>query len=163
MNISVGFVLELLRPEPAVLLNEFTNLFDHPQGFPLFRGQDDLCAQEPHQLSALNAEAFRHDDHERVAFRGTDHGQADTRVATGCFDNGLSRLQRAVLFSLLDDVHRQAVFDRSTRICRFELDVHRYVIGRYSLDFYARGVPNQINDRVILVRHCVSLSGGEGG
>ena len=44
-------------------------------------GQNDLGAQEAHELSALDRKALRHDTHVWVSLGGADHGEADARVA----------------------------------------------------------------------------------
>ena len=54
----------------------------------------------------------------------TDHGQSDTGVAAGRFNNGLTRLQRTTAFCRFDDVDGKPVLHRARRICRFEFDVH---------------------------------------
>ena len=77
--LGVGRVLELPREEPAVLLRELLGLLDHP-GAALGGGrEDDLRAEDPHELAALDREAVGHERDEGIALDGADHGERDAR------------------------------------------------------------------------------------
>ena len=73
------------------------------------RGDHHLGAQKPHEPAALDAERFGHDDDQRIALLGADHGEADAGVAAGRLDDGLAGLQRAAAFGRLDHAQGQAV------------------------------------------------------
>ena len=93
--VGVGFVGELAGEEPAVLLGELVGFFDHAGAAGGAGSDDDLCAEEAHELAAFDGEGFGHGDDEGVAFGGADHGEADAGVAAGGFDDGLAGLEGA--------------------------------------------------------------------
>ena len=109
MHVCVGLVFKLSRQKPAVGFGEFDGLLDHTRAFLFGRGQHNFGPQKTHHLAALDAEVFRHHQDQRITLLGTDHGQPDTGVAAGRFDDCLSRFQLAGALSVLDDPQCQAV------------------------------------------------------
>jgi hypothetical protein len=83
---------------------------------------DDLRAEEAHQLAPLDAERLRHRQHAGIALGRADHGEADAGVAARRLDHRLARLQLAGLLARLDHRKREAILDRSQRIEGLHLD-----------------------------------------
>ena len=77
VNGSVSRCRELVWIEPVVLLSELLCLYNHARPFVRGVGEDDLGAEEAHELAALDGEALCHDAHERVALGGADHCKSD--------------------------------------------------------------------------------------
>ncbi len=113
VHVGIGLVLELPAQEPAMRLGELDRLGEHATALERCRRQHHLRAEKAHHLAPLDAEVFRHGHHQRVALLRAHHGEADTRVAAGCLDDGLAWAQRAALFGVFDNTERQAVFDRA--------------------------------------------------
>ena len=153
MDLGIGLVIELAAQEPAVRLGQFGRLGQHP-GAPGGRGREHhLCAEEAHDLAALDAEVLGHDHDQGIALGGADHRQTDARVAAGRLDDRLSRLQRAPTLGVLDDPQRQAVLDRAQRVERLDLDVEVDPGRGQSIDAYDRRVPDRIQDALEPVVH----------
>ena len=91
MHIGVGFVFELAGQEPAMRFGQFLSLGDHTTALLRRRRQHHLGAEKTHHLAPLDTEAFGHRHDQRVPFLRADHCKANTGVATGCLDDGLSR------------------------------------------------------------------------
>jgi hypothetical protein len=73
--------------------SQLLGLGQHAAALELGRCQDDLGTQEAQNLATLEAEAFGHRQHQRVALGSANHGQADAGIATGGLDDGLARAQ----------------------------------------------------------------------
>src|SRR6202035_1180526 len=108
---GVGFVGELAGEEPAVFFGKLLGFFDHAGAARGAGSDDDLGAEEAHELAALDGEGFGHGDDEGVALGGADHGEADAGVAAGGLDYGLAGLEGAGLFGVFDDAEGEAVLD----------------------------------------------------
>jgi hypothetical protein len=122
VDVRVGFVLELPAQEPAMGLRQFLRLAQHTAALFGGGGQDNLGAHEAQQPPPLDAEILGHDDDERIAFPGADHGQADSGIAAGGLDDRLPRLQLAAALGGFYDAQRQPVLDGAQRIERLQLD-----------------------------------------
>src|SRR5690606_17191723 len=136
-------------------------LANHAVGTLGGRRQDHLGAEETHQLPALDREALRHGDDERIALGGADHGEADAGVAARRFDPGLSGLQFTGPLGCLDDAQRQPILDRTEGIERFDLDVEVDPGRRQPVDPDYWRVADCSEDAVIL--HRMPSSSVEGG
>ena len=153
MKVGIGLVLELPRHEPAMGLGELDGLVDHADG-ALGRGRDDdLGAEEAHQLAPLDAEGLRHGDDQRIALGGADHGKADAGVAAGRLDHGLAGLQLAGFLRGLDHAEREAVLHRAERIEGFDLHVQVHALGRQPVDPHHRRVADGLQDALISLAH----------
>ena len=73
-------------------LFQFFGFSDHAQTSAGRGGKHHFRPQEPHQLTSLDAEGFRHGDYQRIAFLGAHHGQSDPRITARCLDHGLAWL-----------------------------------------------------------------------
>jgi len=101
--VGIRFVLKLAHKEPAVLVGEFRRFRQHAAAFELSGCKDNLGTEESHHTAAFDAEALCHRHDQRVAFMGTDDGQADTRIARCGLNHGLAGFERAVTLGGLDD------------------------------------------------------------
>src|SRR5690606_31664681 len=143
MHVGVRLVLELPAQEPAVRLGELDGLLQHAGAFFGGRRQHDLRAEEAQQLAALDAEAFRHRDDERVALLRADHREPDAGVAARRLDDGLAGRKLAGLLRALDHGERHPVLDRAHRV--EGLDLHVDVHAR-------RGQLAELNERRVADR-----------
>ncbi len=69
-----------------------------------------------HGGPALLTQVIRHDQHHSVALDGRGHGQRDTGIAGGGFNQGVPGLDLAPAFSLLDHAQSRPVFHRTCRV-----------------------------------------------
>ena len=128
-------------------------LVDHADG-ALGRGRDDdLGAEEAHQLAPLDAERLCHGHHQRISLGGADHGKADAGIAAGRLDHGLAGLQLAGFFGRLDHAERQAVLHRAKRI--EGLDLHKEIDARrrQPVDPDDRRVADGFEDTLVFPSH----------
>ena len=149
MNSRVGFGLELAGEEPAIGIGELLGLHVHSGALCRSGREDDLRAEEAHQLASLDGEAVGHGHDQRIALRSADHRQADAGVAAGGFDDRLTGLERAAPLGLLDDADRQAILDRSRRVEEFRLHVEADMAWSEVPDPDARRVADRIEDAVV--------------
>src|SRR3546814_16943818 len=91
----------------------------------------DVCSSD--LLAPLDAEALRHDDDQRIALLGADHGEADAGVAAGRLDHRLPRTQRSPALGILDDAEGEAVLHRAHRVDGPELGVEVDALWRQQL------------------------------
>ncbi len=129
VGLGVGRILELPRLPPAVLMRQLLGFRDHSRALVRGRREHHPGAEKPHQLAALDAEALRHRDHQRIALLRANHGQPDAGVAAGRLDHGLTGPQRSAALGILDDTERQAILHRAHRIERLNLDEQLHVPG----------------------------------
>ena len=80
MDIGVGLVLELAAEEPTVFLCQPFGQGEHARTALRSFGQNDLGAEEAHQLAALDREVLGHGDDERISLLGADHGKPNAGV-----------------------------------------------------------------------------------
>src|SRR3546814_7934021 len=92
----------------------------------------DVCSSD--LLAPLDAEALRHDDDQRIALLGADHGEADAGVAAGRLDHRLPRTQRSPALGILDDAEGEAVLHRAHRVEGLELGVEVDALRRQLAD-----------------------------
>src|SRR5687767_2076479 len=123
MEISVGFVLELAREKPPVLLRELHRHLHHSGCAQCRRCENHLRTQETHQPSPLDAERFGHRNDQRISLRSTDHREPDAGVATRRLDYSLPGLECTASLCILDHAERKTVFHGAERIERFDLYV----------------------------------------
>src|SRR5690606_11159388 len=114
---------------------------------------DDLGAEEAHQLAPLDAEALRHDDDQRVALLGADHGEADAGVAAGRLDHRLARLQQTAALGVLDDTEGEAVLYRSHRVEGLEFGVEVAPLWRQLADAHRGRAADGLQDALISPCH----------
>ena len=121
MYLPVCFIVELVGKEIAVrmLASHDVSLLNGPIGALLGRGEQNFHAIGLHDLAALNTGRLGHDKLALVSFDCTDHGQANTGVTAGRFQDNLVRGQGAALFGSLDHRQSDTVLDRTSRIKRF--------------------------------------------
>ena len=114
--LRVGGVGELVGEEPAVFVGQFFGDSDHAH--PAFGGrrEDDFAAEAADEFAPLDGEGFGHDGNEGIAFGGAHHRERDAGVAGGGFDDGLSRLEQAAFFGVVDDGVGEAVFHRAAGV-----------------------------------------------
>ncbi|MNM58602.1 hypothetical protein D3C81_698360 [compost metagenome] len=117
--VAVG---ELVQHQAATfglqLLGQVTGAFH-----ALFLGhQDQLGAVGGHGGLALGGGVVGHDQDHLVALDRRRHGQGDTGVAGGGFDQGVAGLDLAAQFGAGDHRQRRAVLHRAGRIVTFELE-----------------------------------------
>ena len=111
--VGVRFVLELAREEPAVLLRQLDRLLHHARPAVRRRRENDLRAEEAHQLATLDAERLGHRHDERISLRA--HTMASPMpvlplVASITVCPGLSAPVRLRVF---DDAERETILDRA--------------------------------------------------
>ena len=92
MNIGIIGGFKLMGQEPPVRVSKLFGFLIHPKAFCRPRRQNHFGPQEAHQLATFNRKAVGHCDHQRIAFCGTDHGQANACITAGRLDNSLSWL-----------------------------------------------------------------------
>ncbi len=156
MHVGVGLVFKLPGQKPAVGLRQLVGLGDHAGAFVLGRRQHHLAAEKAHQLAPFDAEALRHGDHQRIALLGAHHGQPDTRIAAGCLNHRLPRLQLARPLGRLNDAKRQPVLDRAERIERLDLDVEIDAGRRQLVDLDDRRLADRFQNIGEFAAHGVS-------
>src|SRR4051794_37909976 len=122
MKIGIGLIFKLPGHEPAMGLGELDRLLDHSDRAFSSGGDNDLCAQKPHQLAALDAEGLRHGDHKWISLSRANHSEADSGISAGRLDHGLARLELAGLFRRFDDAERQTVLYRTKWVEGFDLN-----------------------------------------
>ncbi len=120
--------------------------------------EDDLstiCLQKCH---ALYAHVFRHRENHAIALRCPDHGQPDSGVAAGGFNDGAAGFQTAFLFSSFDHAETNAVLDASTWIEGLEFHEHfGPSVLRNSVQTHHRSPTDDLTDIVVnAVAHRVS-------
>ena len=123
-----------------MLLGKLRGLLDHAAALAGGGREDDLRAKEAQQPAAFDAEALRHDDHQRIALLRAHHRQPDAGVAARRLHHGLARLQPSVTLRRLDDAERDAVLDRSERIEGLDLDEHLDALRRQMVDAHHGGI-----------------------
>ena len=123
------------------------------------RREHHLCAQEPHQPAALDAEAFGHRHDERVALLRTDHRQADAGVAAGCLDDGLTGFEFAGALGVLDHAERQTILDRTEWIECLNFDEQVDPGGRKPVYPDNGSVADRLQNVGISMSHIVLLDG----
>ena len=64
----------------------------------------------------------------------TYHRQADSGVATGCFDYGLPGFESTAALGILYDTQGQAILDRAHRVERFDFDVDIDILWSQVID-----------------------------
>jgi hypothetical protein len=109
VKIGIGFILKLPSHEPAMRLCKFDGLVDHSDSALGGGRYDDLGSKEPHKLTPLHAKWLRHRDDERVSLRGAHHGETNSCISAGRFDDCLTRLKISLPFRRLDYSEGQAV------------------------------------------------------
>ena len=128
--------------------------------------RNDLGAVGPHRGAALLAHVLGHDQHHAIALHGRDHGQRDTGVARGGFDERIARLDLAALGGAPDHAVGGSILDRTGRIVALELGqqrirgMHRIAV-RQTLQARERAVADEMVEggiRVVLAVHWRSLA-----
>jgi len=76
----------------------------------------------PHGGPALLAHVLGHDEHHAVAPDGSRHGQRDTGIATGGFNQRIPGLDFAPPFGFPDHAHGRAVLHRAGGVIALKLD-----------------------------------------
>src|SRR5688572_3986609 len=109
MHIRIGFILELMTPEPAVLLDELGHLAKHAGDAQSRRSENYLGAEKSHHLAPLDAEILTHHHDQRIAFLRANHRKTDAGIAAGRLDHSLSRLELAAALGFLDNTQCQSV------------------------------------------------------
>ena len=85
------------------------------------RGEDEFRAISLHGLRALHGKVFRHDEHHAVAHDGRRHGQCNTGVAAGGFNQRVAGAHLAARLRALNHGQCRAVFHRTGRVVAFQL------------------------------------------
>ena len=92
VNIGVGLIFELTGQKPAVRFGQLHGFRHHAHAASGGWCEHDFRTEIAHQFATFNAERFSHRDDERVTLLRADHGETDTGVAAGRFDDGLTWL-----------------------------------------------------------------------
>lgn len=145
----VGFVLELARQEPTVLLSELFRFSDHAAATLGRGGQDHLGAKRTHDLSAFDREGFDHHRDEGIPLGSANHCKCNSGVAGGCLDDRLAWLQRATSLGILNDRNGQPILDGMQRIECLALDEHRHMRGGEAIDANDRRVADGAQNAVV--------------
>jgi hypothetical protein len=121
MGEAIGHVVELIRPEPAILFRQTLGLLVIVAGVGvgLFRDGYHLGTQCAQQRNLFNGLSFRNDNDSVITLGLANHRQSDPGVAGRSFNDRRAADQRAARFSLLDDPQRRAVLYRSARVHEF--------------------------------------------
>ena len=115
-------------------LGQLDRLSDHPQTSARRRSQNHLSTEEAHQFAPLHAEGLCHRHHQRVSLLRAHHSKADSRIAAGRLDYGLTRLEATVLFCILDHAKGETVFHRAERVEGLDFYVEVYIRRRQFID-----------------------------
>jgi len=146
MHVRIGFILELVAKEPAMLLGKLPGLCKHPRALLRGRCQHNPGAKEPHELAAFDAEILRHRHDKRIPLLGAHHCQADACISAGCLDDRLSGFQGAVAFGSFDHSESQPVLDRTKRVERLQLHVEVNVRRRKVIDLNRRSIADRLQN-----------------
>ena len=138
MHVGISLILKLTGEKPAVCLGQFNRLVHHAQSALGGRCQNNLDAEKTHQFTALNAECFRHRDHQRIAFGCANHCKTDAGIAGRRLDHGLPWLEFTGFLRSLDNTERQTVLDRSEGIEGLDLYEEVDVFRRDPVDPHNR-------------------------
>ena len=132
MSQPVGDDLELVCPEPAMLLRQALGHAVVIARIPVrfFRHGDDLCAERAQQADFLRRLRFRNDNDGTITPGMTDDGEADAGVAGGALDNGVAGLEHTPVFGVGDDAERGAILYRAARIHEFSL-AQNFAAGQF--------------------------------
>src|SRR5450756_2014757 len=110
-----------------------------------FRGQHQFRAKCTHDLTALHALIFRHHQYHAIAAHRRRHGQRDTGVTAGRFNQCIARLDLAALLGTRNHEKRGSVLHRTGRIIAFQLSQqHIAGIAWNTLQAHQRGVADEI-------------------
>ena len=74
-----------------------------------------------HGVLALLTHMVRHDQDHFVTLHGRNHGQGNTGIATGGFNQRITRMNLSFFFRPADHVQRRPVFDRTRRVVALKL------------------------------------------
>src|SRR4026209_2357873 len=102
--------------------------------------------KDTQHLAPLVAKAFRHRHDQRITLLGTDHREANARVAARRFDYSLTGLERPTPLGLLDHRPGHTVLDRAHGIEGFDLHVHVGARRRQLVEPHQRGVADRFED-----------------
>ena len=158
MHSRIGFILKLPSKKPAVSHGQFSGFCQHAGTLQRGGCQHYLGSKKTHELAAFHAETFRHNNNQRVAFLGTDHGQSDTGIATGGFDYSLSWFKLSTGLGVFDYPQCQPVFYGTRRIECFQLYIEVDVFRRKFVDAHDRSVANGAQNIFKFVFHFQLLS-----
>ncbi|MPN01533.1 hypothetical protein SDC9_148742 [bioreactor metagenome] len=158
MIIRVGRIVELLGYDrirvTGVQLFGFGNGALHAGGAV---GQHQLGAIGGQEFAPLHAHGFRHGQNQPVTLDRRHQRQADAGIAAGRFDDQSAGLEYARLLRGLDHRQRDAVFDRTARIERFDFGHHFGATGIEFGDAHQRRVSDLFQNAVGNVAHRTPL------
>ena len=111
------------------------------------RGEDDLRAIGLQQLAPLHAHGFRQGQNCLVALGRSHSRQADSGISAGGFNDGGSRLQQPLLFSIQNHLQGNPVFYAASRIKILQLRQNHSVCNACCLfvihQLHKRGSSNE--------------------
>ena len=94
-------------------INKYTyhnhHITAHTRTFPGFGRDNDFGPEHPHEFPTFDGKGFRHGNDTRIPPLRTHHGDGNPGIATRRFDDGLPRLQRAVLLGRFNNTQRNPV------------------------------------------------------
>ena len=77
-----------------------------------------------HALPPLDALVLGHHQNEAIAHDGTGHGERDSGIPRGRFDQGIAGTDATPCRGSLDHGQRRPVLDRTRRVVAFKLEQH---------------------------------------
>ena len=92
-------------------------------------GENEFGPKSPHGLGAFNGQILGHHQDHAVALDRSGHGQSDTGIARGGFDQRVARRNVAALLCPRNHGQRRAVFHRTRRVVTFQLTQDDIVSG----------------------------------
>ena len=132
MDFRIDRVGELTGDEGiGDFFGQFVGFVDSAFHAGLARCEDDFSAISGNEVAAFDRHGFRHGEDGAVAFGSSYGSQADTRIATGRFDDDRAFFEDAFLFSVFDHGFGDAVFGGAGRVESVEFDqkVSSYASG----------------------------------
>src|SRR5947207_15302296 len=127
MHVAVSRVIELVRPEPAVLLCEATRdmivIFRILVWF--FRHRLYLCSERTKQMHFLRRLIIWNHDNSAISPRPPDHSKTDPGVASSTLNDRCARFQPTGFLRVRDDSVSSSIFDRARRIHELRLSQDR--------------------------------------
>ena len=109
------------------------------------RRKDDFGAVCFQNGAAFHTDAARHDQFDPIASCCTDHGEGNTGISGGRFQDCFTLGEGAGFFGFVDHVPGWAVLDRASRIVAFKLGENANPRIDVELSqFYQRGVADSV-------------------
>src|SRR6266478_390622 len=123
MRVAISRVIELIRPEPTLLLSKATcDMIIIFRIFVwLFRHRLDLCAERTEQMHFLRRLIVRNHNNGAIPSGAPDHGKTNSSVTGGSLDDRCTWFKPTRSFRVSYDSVSGSIFHRSGRVHEFRL------------------------------------------